>query len=209
MSGANAVRCAAVTHYFSADSPDLVDPGEIEVILRGRRVRVTTDRGVFSGDRLDPGTAVLLETVPEPPSGTLLDLGCGWGPIAIALAQAAPGARVIGVDVNPRALTLTARNARVTGCAIEVADPDALLAAEPDLALDAIWSNPPIRIGKEPLHAMLRTWLPRLADDGVAYLVASKNLGGDSLQRWIHDDLDMEVERVASRKGFRVLRVTR
>lgn len=197
-----------MTHYFSAGSPELVDPDEIEVTLRGRRVTVTTDRGVFSGERLDPGTAVLLETVPDPPSGTLLDLGCGWGPIAIALAQAAPGARVLAVDVNPRALTLTAHNSATAGCAVEVAEPDALLAAEPDLRLDALWSNPPIRIGKEPLHAMLRTWLPRLQPDGVAHLVVSKNLGADSLQRWITDDLGLAVDRVASRKGFRVLRVT-
>lgn len=199
-----------MTHYFSSGSPDLVDPAEIEVTLRGRRVTVTTDRGVFSGDRLDPGTAVLLETVPDPPSGTLLDLGCGWGPIAIALAQASPAARVLAVDVNPRALTLTARNAAATGCAVEVADPEALLAAEPDLVLDALWSNPPIRIGKEPLHAMLRTWLPRLRPDGgAAHLVVSKNLGADSLARWVTDDLGLVVEKIASRKGFRVLRVSR
>lgn len=198
-----------MTHYFSADSPELVDPVEIEVTLRGRPLRVTTDRGVFSGERLDPGTAVLLETVPDPGPGTLLDLGCGWGPIAIALAQASPAARVLAIDVNPRALALTARNAGAAGCAIEVAEPDALLAAEPELRLDALWSNPPIRIGKEPLHAMLRTWLPRLAPDGVGHLVVSKNLGADSLQRWVVTELGFDVEKIASRKGFRVLRVSR
>jgi 16S rRNA (guanine1207-N2)-methyltransferase len=199
-----------VTHYFSADSPDPLQPREIEVTLRGRRARVMTDRGVFSGDRLDPGTAVLLDAVPDPPpSGTMLDLGCGWGPIALALALAAPGARVLAVDVNPRALALTARNAQALGCAVETHTPEAVLAVEPDLQLDVIWSNPPIRIGKDALHAMLRTWLPRLAPGGVAHLVVSRNLGADSLQRWIGDDLGLETLRHSSSKGFRVLRLWR
>jgi 16S rRNA (guanine1207-N2)-methyltransferase len=199
-----------VTHYFSADSPDLLQPRQIEVTLRGRRAIVTTDRGVFSGERLDPGTSVLLDAVPDPPpSGTMLDLGCGWGPIALALAQAAPQARVLAVDVNPRALALTALNAQALGCAIETHEPETVLAIEPDLHLDVIWSNPPIRIGKDALHAMLGTWLPRLAPGGVAYLVVSKNLGADSLQRWIGEDLGLDTHRRSSSKGFRVLRIWR
>lgn len=197
-----------MSHYFSSDSPAASAPREIDVVLRGRSVRVTTDRGVFSGERLDPGTAVLLSEVPDPPpSGTFLDLGCGWGPIALALAAASPQARVIGVDVNPRALALTAQNAAALDLAVEAAEPEALLTAEPDLALDLIWSNPPIRVGKDALHSMLRTWLPRLSPDGVAHLVVSKNLGADSLQRWIASELGQEVTRTASSKGFRVLSV--
>lgn len=197
-----------MSHYFSSDSPGASAPREIDVVLRGRPMRVTTDRGVFSGDRLDPGTAVLLGEVPAPPAnGTFLDLGCGWGPIVLSLAAAAPDARVLAVDVNPRALELTARNASAQGLSVEVFQPAALLAAEPDLTLDLIWSNPPIRVGKEILHEMLRTWLPRLAPDGVAHLVVSKNLGADSLQRWISTELGQPVERTASSKGFRVLEV--
>ncbi len=200
---------APVSHYFSPDVPAASEPREIDVVLRGRRVTVRTDRGVFSGDRLDPGTAVLLGTVPDPPpTGTFLDLGCGWGPVALALAQAAPQARVLAVDVNPRALELTHRNAADLGCSgVETVEPEALLAREPDLALDLVWSNPPIRVGKPALHAMLATWLPRLAPGGSAYLVVSKNLGADSLQRWVVDQLGQATERVASSKGFRVLRV--
>lgn len=205
-----APRLLAVSHYFSASDPGPVEPRAIDVVLRGRKVRVTTDRGVFSGDRLDPGTRVLLDAVPDPPpSGTMLDLGCGWGPIALALAHAAPAARVLAVDVNPRALALTARNAATAGLAVEVAAPEALLEAEPELQLDLLWSNPPIRVGKDALHAMLRTWLPRLAPDGAAYLVVSRNLGADSLQRWIGAELGLGCERMASSKGFRVLRVAR
>ncbi|MFV0427511.1 MAG: class I SAM-dependent methyltransferase [Beutenbergiaceae bacterium] len=197
-----------MSHYFAAQSPELDQPRQVEVVLRGHRLSVTTDSGVFSSDRLDPGTAVLLDQVPEPPmSGTFCDVGCGWGPLALALAQAAPAARVLAVDVNPRALTLTKKNADAHGYRVQTHTPDDLLGAEPDLTVDLIWSNPPIRIGKQNLHTLLRTWLPRLSPQGAAYLVVSKNLGGDSLHRWIESELGQPTTRLASRQGFRILHV--
>ena len=74
-----------------------------------------------------------------------------------------------------------------------------------DLRFAAIWSNPPIRVGKQELHAILEQWLPRLDDDGTAWLVVAKHLGAESLQRWIADSLGLGVERAANSKGFRVL----
>ncbi|UFU04204.1 class I SAM-dependent methyltransferase [Ruania suaedae] len=193
------------SHYFT--SPE--GPGRrrtLTVTLRGTRTSVQVDSGVFSAERLDPGTTVLLETVGDPPpSGILLDLGCGWGPIALALAQASPGARVLAVDVNERALELTRLNG--AGHGVEAWRPEDLLGAEPDLRLDALWSNPPIRIGKPALHKLLRTWLPRLRPGALAHLVVAKNLGSDSLQRWITAELGLTADRVASAKGFRVLQV--
>lgn len=195
-------------HYFSARPAAAAEQRLIDVTLRGRPVPVTTAAGVFSADRLDPGTRVLLDAVADPPpGGTLVDLGCGWGPVAIALAQAAPGASVIAVDVNERARALTAANAArlgLTGVRV-VAPQDAgsLVAA----GVDELWSNPPIRIGKAALHELLRTWLGRLSPTGRAQLVVSKNLGADSLQRWIETELGMPTERTASSKGFRVLTV--
>lgn len=198
-----------VAHYFESPTAGPARRRTISVNLRGEQVEVHTDRGVFSGDRLDPGTTVLLRTVTEPPaSGVLVDLGCGWGPIALAMARAAPAARVLAVDVNQRALELTAANAaRLDLDNIETWMPDDLLAAEPDLRITQMWSNPPIRVGKAVLHELLRTWLDRMADGGLAHLVAGKNLGADSLQRWIASELGMDAQRVASSKGFRVLTV--
>ncbi|WP_089771886.1 class I SAM-dependent methyltransferase [Ruania alba] len=197
-----------MSHYFT--SPE--GPARrrtLTVTLRGTRVDVQVDRGVFSGDRLDPGTRVLLDTVGEPPpSGNLLDLGCGWGPISLALAQASPAARVLAVDVNERALELTRENAAAAGLALEAWEPAALLETESQLRLDALWSNPPIRIGKAALHEILRTWLPRLRPGAQAHLVVQKNLGSDSLQRWIAETLEMDVVRLTSVKGYRVLVVT-
>ncbi len=167
-----------------------------------------TADGVFSADGLDLGTAVLLrESTPRPESRRLLDLGCGYGVLAVALASASPQARVDAVDVNERALALTAANAARHGVAdrIHATAPDGI---DPGARYDEIWSNPPIRIGKDALHTLLTTWLARLADGGIARLVVGRNLGADSLQRWLIEQ-GYHCERVASAKGFRVLVATR
>lgn len=197
-------------HYFSAQPASAAETRTISVDLRGRRVTVTTAGGVFSGDRLDPGTRVLLDAAPDPaPSGTLVDLGCGWGPVTLALAAASPDARVVAVDVNERARELTARNAAALGLGnVVVAGPEEAAGLVAD-GVTELWSNPPIRIGKPALHELLRTWLGRLTPDGRAYLVVGKNLGADSLQRWVTDELGLPTERLASSKGFRVLETRR
>jgi len=197
-------------HYFSAHPASADERHPMRVRVRGREVDVVTAGGVFSHGRLDLGTQVLLRTVPDPPDdGHLLDLGCGWGPVAIAMAQAAPEASVWAVDVNERALDLTTRNAAALGLTgVRAVRSDDVPA---DVRFDAIWSNPPIRVGKPVLHELLRTWLPRLADDGEAHLVVQRNLGADSLARWLEAELGdgFTVSRTASAKGFRVLRVAR
>lgn len=166
----------------------------------------STAGGVFSGDGLDLGTAVLLRTVSPPTAaGRLLDLGCGWGPIAVALADHCPGAVVDAVDTNERALALCADNAAAVGVADRVR-PLLPEQADPAARYDEIWSNPPIRIGKEALHELLLSWLPRLAPDGTAHLVIGRNLGADSLQRWLIEQ-GYACDRVASAKGFRVFAV--
>lgn len=164
----------------------------------------TTANGVFSADGLDLGTAVLLRThTPRPDAARLLDLGCGYGVLAVALATACPGAHVDAVDVNSRALALTRDNAAAhrVGERVHALLPDE---ADPETRYDEIWSNPPIRIGKDALHALLLAWLPRLAPDGLARLVVGRNLGADSLQGWLVAQ-GYRCERTASAKGFRVL----
>ena len=205
---------AAAEHYFTARPASADERRTLNVRLAGREVTVETAGGVFSPGRLDLGTEVLLRSVPEPPAtGDLLDLGCGWGPVALTLALESPSATVWAVDVNQRALDLVRRNAARLGLShVHAVTPDAV-PEHVDLA--ALWSNPPIRVGKEALHAMLLTWLPRLAPGADAHLVVQRNLGADSLQRWLGEALPSvagdgwTVERAASAKGFRVLRVAR
>jgi 16S rRNA G1207 methylase RsmC len=197
-------------HYFSADPAVPARRGEIEFSVAGRDYRLTVSSGVFSAGRLDPGTAVLLRKGDLPDAGTtgvFLDIGCGYGPITCVLASEAPGAEVWAVDVNARARELTAENAGSLGLGdrVRVAAPDDV----PDgLVVDQIWSNPPTHVGKAELHAVMARWLPRLAPDGVAWLVINRNLGGDSLHAWLVER-DWLVERVASQRGFRVLKVQR
>ncbi|MEI2732499.1 MAG: methyltransferase [Dermatophilaceae bacterium] len=194
-------------HYFSATPAGPASRRTVSVQLAGRAVEVRTSGGVFSPGRLDPGTAVLLREVPDPARhGALLDLGCGWGPIALTLAMASPEADVYAVDVNERARDLTRDNAESLGLQrISVMAPEQV---PPNLRFAAIWSNPPIRVGKPALHALLRTWLPRLEPDGTAYLVVAKNLGADSLARWIDEEVAMPCRRLATSRGYRVLAVT-
>lgn len=194
-------------HYFTAEPASQSLLRRRDVRLAGREVTVWTAGGIFSPDHIDRGTSVLLKHLPEPPaSGTFLDLGCGWGPLALTLALKSPEADVYAVDVNQRALDLMQRNADTFKCGrITVAEPEDIPG---DVTFDLIWSNPAIRIGKDALHAMLMLWLPRLAPGGSAYFVVSKNLGADSLQGWLSDqDPEWNVDRVASDKGFRILRV--
>lgn len=197
-------------HYFTRQPASAGTERELTVRLRGTELAVTTAAGTFSPARLDLGTQVLLRTVPPPPDdGNLLDLGCGWGPLALAMATESPGATVWAVDVNERSLDLTRRNAarhHLEG--IRAAHPDQV---PPETAFAAIWSNPPIRIGKAALHTLLAAWLPRLAPGGEAHLVVQRNLGADPLHRHLAESLGggFTVGRSASAKGFRVLRIGR
>ncbi|WP_084075816.1 class I SAM-dependent methyltransferase [Demequina sp. NBRC 110052] len=199
-------------HYFSAQPASADERRTISVSLAGRELELETAGGVFSPGHVDLGTQVLLRTVPEP-RGRVLDLGCGWGPLALTAALRAPDAVVTAVDVNQRALDLLRRNVARVGARHPLAPIEAVAADEvdPHARYDTIWSNPPIRVGKDALHALLRTWLPRLAPGGEAYLVIQKNLGADSLAKWLSAQAPDAgwgaVEKIASAKGFRVLRV--
>jgi 16S rRNA G1207 methylase RsmC len=194
-----------VSHYFHTPSGE-ENRRSVTMRFWDTDWEFTTADGVFSADGLDLGTSVLLRESP-PPAGPsrLLDLGCGYGVLAVALAVACPGAEVDAVDTNERALSLCAANADAHGVGDRV---HALLPgqADPEVRYDEIWSNPPIRIGKAALHELLLTWLPRLAPGGLARLVVGKNLGADSLQSWLVS-AGYRCERVASAKGFRVFSV--
>lgn len=194
------------SQYFDAHPNSSDRRRFVKANVFGRELDFETSSGIFSPDGLDKATDVLLSEV-SPPVGdkTVLDLGCGWGPIAVGIALASPEATVWAVDVNERARDLTAQNAKRHRASVRVVGPDDVPG---ELLFDEIWSNPPIRIGKDALHVLLATWLPRLSLDGVANLVVGKNLGADTLQRWLTDS-GFPTERVASSKGFRVLRARR
>lgn len=194
-------------HYFSADPSVAFTRSPLVASVWGRELALTSGSGVFARGRLDPGTAVLFRETEPPRAGRYLDLGCGYGVIGLALAAAVGGSVVRGVDVNERAVLLANENAAALGLAdrFTASTPAQVPEAE---TYDEIWSNPPIRVGKQALHDLLLAWLPRLAPDGRAVLVVGKNLGADSLQRWLGEQ-GWTTDRLASAKGFRVLEVRR
>ena len=196
-------------HYFS-ESPDKpATLREITYQVAGREFAVQAASGTFSASKLDPGTSILLSKFEEfPDTGNVLDLGCGWGPISLAIASFNPETTLWALDVNERSMELARNNASklgLTNVIVVTADK-----VPEDLMFDAIWSNPPIRIGKAALHELLKTWLPRLESGGRAMLVVQKQLGADSLLAWIQTEFpELTASRFSTDKGFRVLEITR
>ena len=196
---------AQKSHYFDPAPVVESKPRTVHLHVGELALELKADRGVFGSRGVDLGTLVLLREAPPPPSqGEILDLGSGYGPIAIALARQAPGARVWAVDVNERAIELTKTNAE--GAAVANVTARAPDEVPDDVLFDAIYSNPPVRVGKAALHELLVRWLGRLRPGGRAYLVVQRNLGADSLATWLAGQ-GYDVQRLKSKKGYRVLQV--
>lgn len=197
-------------HYFSDNPESTLRQSAITLTLRGHNVELSTASGTFSPGSLDTGTAQLLKWAPTPPEGgRFVDLGCGWGALTVALGLESPSASVWGIDVNERALATTAENAATLKLSnVHTCRPEDY---PDDAPIDLLWSNPPIRVGKEALHEMLKLWLARLAPAGEAWLVVAKKLGGDTLQAWLNAGHagDFTAERTETSKGYRILRVRR
>jgi 16S rRNA G1207 methylase RsmC len=190
-------------HYFTADPAVPFAREPVAATVWGRRLSFVSGSGVFARGRLDIGTSVLFRETEPPERGRILDLGCGYGAIGLAIATCSPATSVTGVDVNERAVLLAGENAVALG----VSDRYAALTpgqVPADATYDEIWSNPPIRVGKPALHELLLAWFSRLVPGGRAVMVVGKNLGADSLQRWLGEQ-GYPTERLASAKGFRVL----
>jgi len=191
-------------HYFTADPSVPFERIPLTAAVWGSELELVSGSGVFAQGRVDIGTSVLFRETEPPAPGRILDLGCGYGVIGLAIAATVPGAQVTGVDVNERAVLLANENA----AALRLTNYRAVTADRAEDEYDEIWSNPPIRIGKQALHELLLTWLPRLAPGGRAVMVVGKNLGADSLQRWLTEQ-GYPTTRLASAKGFRVLETRR
>ncbi|MEX1217522.1 MAG: methyltransferase [Acidimicrobiales bacterium] len=209
----------SASQYFSRTPTVASDERQISLSLPDLELQFTTDRGVFSNSRVDAGTRLLLQEAPHPTADmvNLCDLGCGYGPIAISLARRSPSSAVWAVDLNERAVALSAKNAVVNGCSelhAVVVDENGVpldgtaedIAALPEVRFDGLWSNPSIRVGKLAMHHMLTIWLDRLASNGTAWLVVQRHLGADSLADWMTAQ-GWATTRVCSRAGYRLLEV--
>lgn len=194
-------------HYFDENPNSPSNRQKIEVELGGKSISISTDSGVFSSNGVDKGTQILLKhTAFAVERGEVIDLGSGWGPISIHLALINPKLRIRSVDINSRANQLLQEN--ITNLSLENIECTTLDEIAAD-SIDQIWSNPPIRIGKQSLHELLMQAFSKLKAGGEAFLVVQKHLGSDSLAKWLETEQGHEVQRLDNSKGFRVLRVTK
>ena len=195
-------------HYFSQQPDSAAKAHDLSFEVGGINFQAKSESGTFSVQKLDRGTEILLRSYEEfPVKGNVLDIGCGWGPISLAIAKHQPLTTVWALDVNQRSLRLTAENAKTNNL-------DNIRAVEAelipsDLRFSGIWSNPPIRVGKSVLHGLMKSWLPRLEPGASAYLVVQKQLGAESFEKWLAQEFpEMQVSRPDQDKGYRVIRVT-
>ncbi len=193
------------SHYFDNDPSSPSRESSVDLVLPDLTRSLKTDTGIFSSKKIDTGTKFLLLEAPTPivPPKHVLDLGCGYGPIAAVLEHRFPNANVWATDINNRALKLSAKN--LTGVNTTVCRPEEI---PQEISFDLIWSNPPVRIGKDKMMDLLSLWLKRLTTSGSAVLVVNKNLGSDSLHTWMESE-GWKVTRLKSFKGFRLLEVKR
>ena len=189
-------------HYFTPNPASPSDVREITVAMPEGEYRFRTDSGVFSRDGLDPGSRLLIETLP-PLSGRVLDLGCGWGPIGVALARRYPGLEIVMTDINRRAVELARRNLAANGVRAQVLQGDGFEAVEGDF--DAIVTNPPIRAGKAAIYGLFGEARRFLKPGGALYIVIRKQQGAPSALKFLRGTY-AGAEVIGRGSGFHVIR---
>ena len=191
--------------YYTADPTSESKPVPCAFPYRGWGLHFMTDAGVFSKGELDPGTRLLLDALPDL-TGDVLDVGCGWGAIGIAIAKAYPDCRVTMVDVNRRALSLCRENAGRNQVAVTCLESDGL-AAVAGQTFDVVVTNPPIRAGKQVIYRMFADAARQLRPGGALYLVIRKQQGAESCVKYLKTIFDT-VEKLDKSNGYWVLRAS-
>ncbi len=191
--------------YYTADPTSESNPVPCAFPYRGYGLTFTTDAGVFSKGELDAGSRLLLDALPAL-KGDVLDIGCGWGAIGVAIAKANKAAKVTMVDVNHRALDLCRDNCARNGVSAEVLESDGMTAVM-GTKFDAIVTNPPIRAGKQIIYRMFADAAVSLNEGGALYLVIRKQQGAESCVKYLKT-LFETVEKINKSAGFWVLKAT-
>ena len=191
--------------YYTADPTCESKPVPCAFPYRGHGLNFMTDAGVFSKGELDEGTRLLLNALPDL-SGDVLDLGCGWGAIGVAVARAYPDCRVVMADVNHRALALCRDNLQRNHAQAECIESDGM-AQLMDRTFDAVITNPPIRAGKQVIYRMFSDAARCLREDGALYLVIRKQQGAESCMKYLKT-LYASVEKLVKSGGFWVLKAS-
>ncbi len=193
-----------VDHYYSEKPTAKSSIKTIHAILRNIDFDFTTDTSIFSKTKVDNGTAILIEEAQIEPGSKILDLGCGYGVLGIALKKACPQCEVTLTDVNQRATGLAKKNARLNGVVVETFTGDRYIALK-DRTFDAIYVNPPQRAGRELCNSMIEQAPEHLVTGGSLWLVARHNFGGAQFEKKM-EEVFGNVETIARQSGFRVYR---
>ena len=189
--------------YYTRSPSAPSKPVMCGMTFRGLEMRFMTDAGVFSKGDIDKGTVLLLDSLPDILSGRVLDLGCGWGAVGIAVNKKWPDTSVTMTDVNRRALELARDNAGRNGARVRCVESDGF-AALSDEKFDVILMNPPIRAGKQVTERLYREAAEHLEKGGALMLVIRRQQGAESCMRYL-GTLFGTVEKAAKSGGYWVL----
>ena len=189
-------------HYYTENPNSAHDERRIALRALGNDLTFVTDAGVFSRDGLDRGTEVLLEALP-PLEGRVLDLGCGWGAVGVALGKRYPALDIVMTDINNRAVELARRNLAENGVTAAVLQGDGFDAVEG--RFDTIVTNPPIRAGKAVVYGLFDQAREYLKPGGALYVVIRKQQGAPSALKYLKE-IYSRTETVDRASGFHVLR---
>lgn len=195
-------------HYYTNKPCAAHDEQHFTFVLRGHEFRFTTDAGVFSRDRVDFGSLLLIENMEIPKQARVLDVGCGYGPIGLTAAMLATEGKVTMIDVNERAADLARRNAEHNGIRnVEVRVSDVYSAVQQE-TFDVILTNPPIRAGKEIVHRIFTEGYELLADGGTMWVVIQKKQGAPSALKKLQETY-RQVDEVDREKGYSIFRAVK
>lgn len=196
-------------HYFSQQPQSKSSPKTWSYQLKGKEYTFTSDYGVFSKNEIDYGSRLLItQFIESKVSGSVLDLGCGYGPIGITIANTYPNRKIVFADVNERALRLAEQNAvenKIQNVEFVKSDRFVNLA---DYTFASIVTNPPIRAGKKVVHAMIEESRSALDMNGELWVVIQKKQGAPSAKGKLMD-LFGNVEVVARDKGYFLLKAVK
>lgn len=195
-------------HYYSNQPEIAHDRKELKTELRGQSFSLISDAGVFSKGGVDYGSKVLIDAMDFGQDAQVLDVGCGYGPIGLTAARLAAQGHVTMIDINSRAVELAKENAKRNGIInVTILESD-LFEAVKDQQFDVVLTNPPIRAGKETVHAIFEESWKYLRENGQLWVVIQKKQGAPSAKAKL-ESLFEQVEEVTKDKGYRIFKATK
>jgi 16S rRNA (guanine1207-N2)-methyltransferase len=194
-------------HYYSKKPQIESNPRRVKFNLLGHSFQFETDRGVFSKSEVDFGSRTLIETFQIPSiEGVIFDIGCGYGPIGLAIAKENPNRTVYMMDVNERAIALAKKNAEINGIQnVRIFESDGVSAVKEELQVAAILTNPPIRAGKEVVFEFYDGAFEKLVPNGELWIVIQKKQGAPSTVAHLEEKFAV-VDIVDKKKGYWIIK---